>query len=142
MSLGNLSDLLQPYTPTRLLRFVLNPRVNIIVKRSRFCWFLFCFVFNILYPVCLQQFASDTPPLGLFVLFQNCPQKCFALSLENRRVRFNILCVSIFVPKLSKNMSFSQTSPSPPPPPSVSVCVCVCARARGAFVRVRVCLLN
>ena len=56
----HLSDLLQPYTPARQLRSAsdtrtfVTPRANTktLVKDFFLCW-----------PICLEQFASNTPPL-------------------------------------------------------------------------------
>ena len=128
-----LSDLLQPYTPTRLLWFALNPRVNIIVKRSRFCWFLFCFVFNILYPsVCnsLPQtlrhpdYSSSFRTALKSVL--NCPLKVeeFVLTFCVSRSLFQNFLKHVFFTDVAITAAATVSK-------CVCECVCACARARA-----------
>jgi len=103
--------------------------VNIIVKRSRFCWFLFCFVFNILYPsVCnsLPQTLRHSDYSSSFrtalksVL--HCPLKIeeFVLTFCVSRSLFQIFLKHVFFTDVAITAAAT-----------VSKCVCVCVRARA-----------
>ena len=62
-----LSDLLQPYTPARQLRSASDTRTFVTppCKHKNIWWK----IFFLCWPICLEQFASNTPPLWFYLLF-------------------------------------------------------------------------
>ena len=62
-----LSDLLQPYTPARQLRSASDTRTFVTppCKHKNIWWK----IFFLCWPICLEQFASNTLPLWFYLLF-------------------------------------------------------------------------
>ena len=62
-----------PYSPARQLRSASDTRTFVTprVSKHKNIWWK---IFFLCWPICLEQFASNTPPLWFYLLFQSRPQ--------------------------------------------------------------------